>query len=113
MPIEKFQTRLGSAHVMGGCAMGDDPARAVVDTNGHHMNLARLSVMDGSLFPDQYRCQSPALHLWHRGATGVHAGGRAQAVARRDKRAAFARKSRLVSAAWCRRLLLCGLVVQD
>jgi choline dehydrogenase-like flavoprotein len=51
MPIEKFQTRLGSAHVMGGCAMGDDPARAVVDTNGHHMNLARLSVMDGSLFP--------------------------------------------------------------
>jgi choline dehydrogenase-like flavoprotein len=51
MPIEKFRTRLGSAHVMGGCAMGDDPARAVVDSNGRYLHLAHLSVMDGSVFP--------------------------------------------------------------
>ena len=51
MPIEKFQTRLGSAHVMGGCAMGSDPANAVADNNGRYMNLDRLSIMDGSLFP--------------------------------------------------------------
>lgn len=51
MPIEKFRTRLGSAHVMGGCAMGDDPARAVVDSNGRYLHLAQLSVMDGSVFP--------------------------------------------------------------
>lgn len=51
MPMEKFQTRLGSAHVMGGCAMGEDPARAVVTSNGRFMHLDHLSVMDGSLFP--------------------------------------------------------------
>lgn len=51
MPVEKFQTRLGSAHVMGGCAMGDDPARAVVDNNGRYLHLNQLSIMDGSLFP--------------------------------------------------------------
>ncbi|MBP8851463.1 MAG: GMC family oxidoreductase [Moraxellaceae bacterium] len=51
MPIEKFQTRLGSAHVMGGCSMGSDPANAVADNNGRYMNLDRLSIMDGSLFP--------------------------------------------------------------
>ena len=51
MPIEKFKTRLGSAHVMGGCAMGSDPATAVADNNGRYMNLDRLSIMDGSLFP--------------------------------------------------------------
>lgn len=51
MPMEKFQTRLGSAHVMGGCAMGEDPAKAVATSNGRFMHLERLSVMDGSLFP--------------------------------------------------------------
>lgn len=51
MPMEKFQTRLGSAHVMGGCAMGEDPAKAVVTSNGRFMHLDRLSVMDGSVFP--------------------------------------------------------------
>lgn len=51
MPIEKFQTRLGSAHVMGGCNIGEDPAKAVVSSNGRHLHLDQLSVMDGSLFP--------------------------------------------------------------
>ncbi|MEH6493610.1 GMC family oxidoreductase [Halopseudomonas sp.] len=43
--------RLASAHVMGGCAMGEDPTRAVVDSRGRHHQLANLSVLDGSLFP--------------------------------------------------------------
>ena len=43
--------RLASAHVMGGCAMGEDPKRSVVDSRGRHHQLENLSVLDGSLFP--------------------------------------------------------------
>lgn len=43
--------RLSSAHVMGGCAMGEDPQQAVVDSQGRHHQLENLSVLDGSLFP--------------------------------------------------------------
>ncbi len=49
--LEPFRTRLGSAHVMGGCAMGDDPRQAVCDSLGRHHQLENLSVHDGSLFP--------------------------------------------------------------
>jgi choline dehydrogenase-like flavoprotein len=44
-------TPVVSAHVMGGCPLGPDPARAVVDMTGRHHALANLYVMDGSLFP--------------------------------------------------------------
>lgn len=43
--------RLASAHVMGGCAMGEDPRQSVVDSRGRHHQLENLSVLDGSLFP--------------------------------------------------------------
>ncbi|QLL13119.1 GMC family oxidoreductase [Pseudomonas chlororaphis] len=46
-----YRTRLGSAHVMGGCAMGEDPKNAVTDSLGRHHQLANLSIHDGSLFP--------------------------------------------------------------
>ncbi len=49
--IEKFRTGLGSAHVMGGCAMGRDEKHSVVDNSGRFHHLEGLSVMDGSLFP--------------------------------------------------------------
>jgi choline dehydrogenase-like flavoprotein len=54
--IEAFDLRprattIVSAHVMGGCALGPDPHRAVVDETGRHHHLANLYVMDGSLFP--------------------------------------------------------------
>ena len=49
--LELFRTRLGSAHVMGGCAMGEDPKRAVADSLGRHHQLQNLSIHDGSLFP--------------------------------------------------------------
>ncbi|MNH13085.1 6'''-hydroxyparomomycin C oxidase [compost metagenome] len=51
LSLELFRTRLGSAHVMGGCAMGEDPRQAVCDSLGRHHQLANLSVHDGSLFP--------------------------------------------------------------
>jgi choline dehydrogenase-like flavoprotein len=44
-------TPVVSAHVMGGCPLGPDPRRAVVDTAGRHHHLANLYVIDGSLFP--------------------------------------------------------------
>jgi choline dehydrogenase-like flavoprotein len=49
--LEPFRTRLGSAHVMGGCAMGEDPRKAVCDSLGRHHQLENLSIHDGSLFP--------------------------------------------------------------
>lgn len=49
--LELFRTRLGSAHVMGGCSMGENPQQAVCDSLGRHHQLANLSIHDGSLFP--------------------------------------------------------------
>ncbi len=49
-----FQTmrmRLGSAHVMGGCAMSEIPRLGVVNSQGRHHQLENLWVWDGSLFP--------------------------------------------------------------
>jgi choline dehydrogenase-like flavoprotein len=51
LDLEIFRTRLGSAHVMGGCAMGEDSRLAVVDSLGQHHQLENLSIHDGSLFP--------------------------------------------------------------
>ncbi len=43
--------RLASAHVMGGCSLGEDPTRSVTNSRGRHHQLENLSVFDGSLFP--------------------------------------------------------------
>jgi choline dehydrogenase-like flavoprotein len=51
LSLEIFRARLGSAHVMGGCAMGEDPRQAVCDSLGRHHQLENLSIHDGSLFP--------------------------------------------------------------
>ncbi|KRW61522.1 GMC family oxidoreductase [Pseudomonas sp. TTU2014-080ASC] len=51
LSLELYRTRLGSAHVMGGCAMGEDPKHAVTDSLGRHHHLSNLSIHDGSLFP--------------------------------------------------------------
>ena len=51
LDLDLFRTRLGSAHVMGGCAMGEDPRQAVCDSLGRHHQLENLSIHDGSLFP--------------------------------------------------------------
>ncbi|CRM02157.1 GMC family oxidoreductase [Pseudomonas poae] len=51
LSLELHRTTLGSAHVMGGCAMGEDPKNAVADSLGRHHQLRNLSIHDGSLFP--------------------------------------------------------------
>lgn len=51
LDLALYRTRLGSAHVMGGCAMGEDAQQAVVDSLGRHHQLENLSIHDGSLFP--------------------------------------------------------------
>jgi len=40
-----------SAHQMGGCAMGPDPATSVVNTDLRHHAVENLFVVDGSVFP--------------------------------------------------------------
>ena len=46
-----YLTRIGSAHVMGGCPMGVEASRGVVRPDGRHWQIANLSVIDGSIFP--------------------------------------------------------------
>jgi choline dehydrogenase-like flavoprotein len=51
LPLQKFRASLFTAHLMGGCAMSQNPKRGVVDSRGRHHQLSNLSVMDGSVFP--------------------------------------------------------------
>lgn len=51
LPMEILRTRVASAHVMGGCAMGSDPKKSVIKSDGSHHHVENLSVFDGSMFP--------------------------------------------------------------
>lgn len=51
LDLTLYRVRLGSAHVMGGCAMSDDPKLGVTNSLGVHHQLDNLSIHDGSLFP--------------------------------------------------------------
>ena len=46
-----LQAKIFSAHVMGGCAMGENKNTAIVNSNGRHHYLENLTVLDGSVFP--------------------------------------------------------------
>ena len=46
-----YQTRVVSAHVMGGCGMAGDEKLGVARPDGRHWQIENLSVHDGSLFP--------------------------------------------------------------
>jgi choline dehydrogenase-like flavoprotein len=46
-----FQTDVLSTHLQGGCRIGSDPARSVVDAHGECHDIRRLFVGDGSLIP--------------------------------------------------------------
>jgi choline dehydrogenase-like flavoprotein len=50
-PMGTMQLLVGCAHVMGGCAMGGDAARSMVDDWGRHRAIENLTVIDGSVFP--------------------------------------------------------------
>ncbi len=51
MQLAPLKTIVASAHVMGGCPMGEDLTKAMIDSNGQHHYLENVSVMDGSMFP--------------------------------------------------------------
>jgi choline dehydrogenase-like flavoprotein len=51
LPLRQLAARVVSAHVMGGCPMGNDPRTSVVGESGRHHHVANLSVHDASVFP--------------------------------------------------------------
>ncbi len=63
----------GSAHVMGGCAMGQAPEHGVVDQRGQHWSIPNLSIHDGSVLPTSVGA-NPQLTIYglaHRFSTGL------------------------------------------
>ncbi|MCG9697531.1 GMC family oxidoreductase [Shewanella sp. Isolate11] len=51
MDLAPLKTVVASAHVMGGCPMGEDTQLAMVNSQGDSHYYENLSVMDGSIFP--------------------------------------------------------------
>ena len=51
LPLAPLRAALFSAHVMGGCGMGENPKESVVNSLGEHHQLRNLNVIDGSCFP--------------------------------------------------------------
>ncbi|ABZ78138.1 glucose-methanol-choline oxidoreductase [Shewanella halifaxensis HAW-EB4] len=51
MELAPLKTVVASAHVMGGCPMGEDPKLSMVNSFGESHYFENLSVMDGSIFP--------------------------------------------------------------
>jgi choline dehydrogenase-like flavoprotein len=50
-PWQTGRVRVATAHQMGGCCMGQDPATSVVDSSLRYHGLDNLFVVDGSVFP--------------------------------------------------------------
>jgi choline dehydrogenase-like flavoprotein len=76
-PMEPGRISVFSAHVMGGCAMGDDPARAVVRSSDlRHHTVENLHVIDGSVLPTALGVnpQETIYGLAHLMASRLHAG---------------------------------------
>ena len=69
-PIDPESLSLTAVHPMGSVAMGDDPARAAVDSRGRHHHVRGLHVADGSLFPTSIGVP-PQLSIY---AMGLHVG---------------------------------------
>ena len=51
LPFEKLKLNIFSAHVMGGCGMGDTEQNSVVNSEGLHHQIENLNIIDGSVFP--------------------------------------------------------------
>ncbi len=50
-PWEKVRVKMFTAHQMGGCVMGKDPANSVVDPHLRYHAMDNLFVVDGSVLP--------------------------------------------------------------
>lgn len=51
LPMKPLLTRIGSAHVMGGCGLAANETQGVTRPDGVHWQLDNLSIHDGSIFP--------------------------------------------------------------
>jgi choline dehydrogenase-like flavoprotein len=51
LPMKPLLTKIGCAHVMGGCGLAGDEKRGVTRPDGMHWQLENLSIHDGSIFP--------------------------------------------------------------
>ncbi|WP_163831191.1 GMC family oxidoreductase [Spartinivicinus ruber] len=51
LDLVSYKTLLGSAHVMGGCGMGETPYNSVVNSQCRFHHFDNLSILDGSVFP--------------------------------------------------------------
>ncbi len=51
LPMKPLRAALFSAHLMGGCGMGENPRNSVVNSLGRHHQLNNLNVIDGACFP--------------------------------------------------------------
>jgi choline dehydrogenase-like flavoprotein len=51
LPADIMRHRLLTAHLMGGCAMGEDVKTSVVNSEGRFHHADNLYIIDGSVFP--------------------------------------------------------------
>ena len=85
--LAPITTTVVSAHVMGGCPLGSDPARAAVDPTGRYHHLTNLHVLDASLFPTSLGA-NPQLSIYAivaRLATGLAATLGAQGAGKPER----------------------------
>jgi choline dehydrogenase-like flavoprotein len=83
LPMKPLLTRVVSAHVMGGCAMGINEHQGVVQPDGTHWQVSNLSVHDGSVFPTSIGA-NPQLSVY--GFANKLATGLAKRLSGRDVR---------------------------
>ncbi|WP_028008093.1 GMC family oxidoreductase [Solimonas flava] len=85
LPMRKHRAGLVTAHLMGGCAMGEDRQRCVIDSRGRHHETENLSIFDGSMFPSSIGA-NPQLTIY--GFVSRNATALAEALAPAAKAAA-------------------------
>ncbi len=85
LPMLPYQTKIVSAHVMGGCGIAGKPELGVVRPDGRHWQLENLSVHDGSLFPTSIGA-NPQLSVY--GLANKLATGLARSLTGREVRLA-------------------------
>ena len=85
LPYKKFRVSLFTAHLMGGCALGEDEKHSVVNSEGRHHQLENLSIMDGSVFPTSIGA-NPQLSIY--GMTAKNATRLAAALGKNPLKAA-------------------------
>jgi choline dehydrogenase-like flavoprotein len=79
LPLAPLVAPVVSAHVMGGCPLGQDMRRSAVDPTGRYHHLDNVYVLDGSLFPTSIGA-NPQLSIY--AIAAKLATGLAQAVGR-------------------------------